>query len=171
MIPLFCFMILPFLNGDFDSANLTYKLNDAGLAWGGFQLALVWIWIMIWSTAPEAAATFTPEYKDTVRDARKALLSSAAFILLINTWVPVALTGGAGEKIVGGSLYVDALKAIAGNGAANFFVVVILFVFFVGNIFGILAASNIGYVFANIAAIAAFVLLRKDRSLWTRTIK
>ena len=47
MIPLFCFMILPFLNGDFDSANLTYKLNDPGLAWGGWQIALVWIWIMM----------------------------------------------------------------------------------------------------------------------------
>src|SRR5438445_2900868 len=115
MVPLFCFTLLPFLNGSFHSANLTYKLNDPGLAWGGWQIALVWIWLMIWSTAPEAAATFTPEYKDTVRDSRKALLSSAAFILLINTWVPVAITGGAGEKIVWGSLYVDALNAIAGK--------------------------------------------------------
>ena len=224
MVPLFCFTLLPFLNGSFHSANLTYKLNDPGLAWGGWQIALVWIWLMIWSTAPEAAATFTPEYKDTVRDSRKALLSSAAFILLINTWVPVAITGGAGEKIVGGSLYVDALKAIAGKGATDFFVVVIcasfilsmntatadgsralfgiskagltvkelgrlnrfgvpgnamtldmvvniLFVLFVGNIFGILAASNIGYVFANFCAISAFVLLRKDRPLWPRPIK
>jgi amino acid transporter len=224
MVPLFSFTVLPFLNGSFHSSNLTYKLNDPGLAWGGWQIALVWIWLMIWSTAPEAAATFTPEYKDTVRDSRKALLSSAAFILLINTWVPVALTGGAGEKIVGGSLYVSALQAIAGKGATNFFVVVIcasfilsmntatadgsralygiskdgltikelgrlnrfnvpgnamtldmvvniLFVFFVGNIFGILAASNIGYVFANIAAISAFVLLRRDRPEWPRPVK
>ena len=28
MIPLFVFMFLPFINGDFDSANLTYKLDD-----------------------------------------------------------------------------------------------------------------------------------------------
>src|SRR5919198_948140 len=83
MVPLFCFTLLPFLNGDFHSSNLVYKLNDSHLAWGGLQLALVWIWIMIWSTAPEAAATFAPEYKDTVRDTRKALVSSAAFILLI----------------------------------------------------------------------------------------
>ena len=34
MIPLFCFTLLPFLNGDFHSSNLTYKLNDPGLAWG-----------------------------------------------------------------------------------------------------------------------------------------
>ena len=30
MIPLFCFMILPFLTGDFNSANLAYKINDPG---------------------------------------------------------------------------------------------------------------------------------------------
>ncbi len=224
MVPLFCFTVLPFVNGDFHSANLTYKLNDPGLAWGGWQLALVWIWLMIWSTAPEAAATFAPEYKDTVRDTRKALLSSAAFILLINTWVPVALTGGAGEKTVGASDYVGALKILVGSGATNFFVVVIaasfilsmntatadgsralyaiskdgltirelgrlnrfnvpgnamsldlviniLFVLFVGNIFGILAASNIGYVLANAFAISAFVLLRKDRPNWPRPIR
>ena len=77
MFPLFCFTLLPFINGDFTTDNLTYKLNDPGLAWGGLQMALVWIWIMIWSTAPEAAATFAPEYKDTGRDTRKALISSA----------------------------------------------------------------------------------------------
>ena len=47
MIPLFVMMILPFLNGSFDSANLTNKLSDSGLAWGGLQLALVWLWMMM----------------------------------------------------------------------------------------------------------------------------
>src|SRR5947207_8366969 len=125
MLPLFCFTLLPFINGDFHSSNLQYKLNDHGLAWGGWQIALVWIWIMIWSTAPEAAATFAPEYKDTVRDTRKALLSSALFILLINTLLPVALTGGVGEKTVSGFLYPEALNKLVGSGAANFFVLVI----------------------------------------------
>src|SRR5438093_1745094 len=224
MIPLFCFTLLPFLNGDFHSSNLTYKLNDAGLAWGGLQLALVWIWIMIWSTAPEACATFAPEFKDTVRDTRKALLSSAAFILVINTLVPVALTGGVGAKTVEAFDYVGALDKLVGTGARDFFVVVlcasfvlsmntatadgsralfgisrdgltikelgrlnrfnvpgnamtldmginILFVLFVGNLFGILVASNIGYVLANMFAIAAFVLLRKDRPNWPRPIR
>jgi amino acid transporter len=224
MVPLFCFTLLPFLNGDFHSSNLTFKLSHHGLAWGGAQLVLVWIWIMIWSTAPEAAATFAPEYKDTVRDTRKALLSSAAFILVVNTLVPVALTGGVGEKTVGLFDYVGALKHLVGPGATNFFVVVIcisfilsmntatadgsralygiskdgmtikqlgrlnrfnvpgyamtldmsiniLFVLFVGNLFGILVASNIGYVLANMFAIGAFVLLRKDRPNWPRPIR
>jgi amino acid transporter len=224
MVPLFCFTLLPFLNGDFHSSNLTFKINDAGHAWGGLQLAIVWIWIIIWSTAPEAAATFAPEYKDTVRDTRKALLSSAAFILLINTLLPMGLTGGVGEKTVGAFDYVGALNSLVGKGATGFFVIVlcasfvlsmntatadgsralygiskdgltikelgrlnkynvpgnamtldmgvnILFVLFVGNLFGILVASNIGYVLANMFAIGAFVLLRRDRPNWPRPIR
>src|SRR5437773_12086472 len=224
MLPLFCFTLLPFLNGDFHSSNLTFKLNDPGLAWGGLQLALVWIWIMIWSTAPEACATFAPEFKDTVRDTRKALLSSAAFILVINTLVPVALTGGVGEKTVSAFDYVGALNSLVGKGATDFFVVVIcvsfilsmntatadgsralygiskagltvkqlgmlnrfnvpgnamtldmginiLFVLFVGNLFGILVASNIGYVLAHVFALSGYVLLRKDRPNWPRPIR
>ena len=224
MIPLFCFMVLPFLNGDFTTSNLTYKLNDPGLAWGGLQIALVWIWIMIWSTAPEAAATFAPEYKDTGRDTRKALISSALFILIVNSILPMSLTGGVGPKTVEAFDYVGALDKLVGHSLTNFFVVVlcasfiismntatadgsralygiskdgltvkqlghlnrwnvpgtamsldmvinILFVLFVGNLFGILVASNIGYVFANICAISAFILLRKDRPGWPRPIK
>jgi amino acid transporter len=224
MFPLFCFTFLPFINGQFDSANLTYKLNDPGLAWGGLQLAIVWIWIMIWSTAPEAAATFAPEYKDTVHDTRKALLSSAVFIIFVNTMVPFALTGAVGAKTVGAYDYVGALNQLVGKSATNFFefvmcasfvlsmntatadgsralygishdgltvkqlgrlnrnnvpgnamfldtVINILFVLFVGNLFGILVASNIGYVLANMFAIAAFVLLRRDRPNWPRPIR
>ncbi len=47
----------------------------------------------------------------------------------------------------------------------------ILFVLFIGNIFGILAASNIGYVLAHVFALSGYVLLRKDRPLWPRPIK
>jgi amino acid transporter len=50
-------------------------------------------------------------------------------------------------------------------------VINILFVLFVGNIFGILAASNIGYVLAHVFALSAFILLRKDRPNWPRPIK
>jgi amino acid transporter len=224
MFPLFCFTFLPFLNGDFTTDNLTYKLNDPSYAWGGLQMALVWIWVMIWSTAPEAAATFAPEYKDTGRDTRRALISSAAFILFVNTVVPISLTGGVGPKTVEAYDYVGALNILVGKSLTDFFVVVmcasfvismntatadgsralygisrdgltvkelgrlnrwnvpgnamtldmvinVLFVLFVGNLFGILVASNIGYVFANICAISAFILLRRDRPAWPRPIQ
>ena len=225
MIPLFCFMFLPFINGDFDSSNLTFKLNDPGLAWGGWQMALVWIWLMIWSAGGvDTCATFAPEYKDTVNDTRKALLSAAIFSLIVYTILPIGLTGGVGPKTVEAYDYVGALNQLVGPNLTNFFVVVILasfvismntatadgsralygisrdgltirqlgrlnrwnvpgfamsldtvinilFVLFVGNIFGILAASNIGYVLAHIFALSAFILLRRDRPNWPRPIK
>ncbi|MGH3136663.1 MAG: APC family permease [Gaiellaceae bacterium] len=225
MIPLFCFMVLPFLNGDFDSSNLTYKLNDAGLAWGGWQLALVWIWIMLWSAGGvDTCATFAPEYKDTVRDTRKALMSAAIFSLIVYTFLPLGLVGGVGEETVAAYDYVGALDELVGPNLTNLFVIVILasfvismntatadgsralygisragltikelgtlnrfnvpgnamsldmavnilFVLFIGNLFGILAASNIGYVLAHVFALSAYVLLRKDRPLWPRPIK
>jgi amino acid transporter len=60
---------------------------------------------------------------------------------------------------------------VPGNAMSLDMVVNILFVLFVGNLFGILVASNIGYVLANAFAIAAFVLLRRDRPNWPRPIK
>jgi amino acid transporter len=223
MIPLFCFMFLPFLNGDFNSANL--QLHFTHQNWGGLQLGLVWIWLMIWSAGGvDTCATFAPEYKDTVRDTRKALLSAAIFSMIVYTILPLGLTGGVGVKTVAAYDYVGALNKLVGSGATDFFVVVILmsfvismntatadgsralygiskdgmtikqlgrlnkynvpgwamsldtvinilFVLFIGNIFGILAASNIGYVLAHVFALSGYVLLRKDRPLWPRPIK
>ncbi len=225
MIPLFCFMFLPFLNGDFNSDNLTYALNDGGLAWGGWQLALVWIWLMIWSAGGvDACATFAPEYKDTVRDTRRALLSAAVFSLIVYTLLPLGIVGGVGEETVAAFDYVGALNQLVGSTATDFFVIVIvasfiismntatadggralygisrdgltvkqlgtlnrfrvpgtamtldmtinvIFVLFIGNIFGILAASNIGYVLAHVFALSGYVLLRKDRPEWPRPIR
>ena len=224
LIPLFCFTFLPFITGDFDSSNLTMKLDDGGLPWGGVQLALVWIWIMIWSAGgSDACATFAPEYKDTVNDTKLALRSASLFTLMIYTLLPFALVGAVGEETVAAFDYVGALNTLVGP-ATDFFVVVIimsflismntatadggralygiskdgmtikqlgtlnrfhvpgtamtmdmainiLFVLFVGNIFGILAASNIGYVAAHVFALGAYVLLRKDRPDWPRPIR
>ena len=95
MIPLFVMMILPFLNGSFDSANLTYSLNDPGLAWGGLQLALVWLWIMCWSAwGVDVCATFAPEYKDTARDTKMALRSAALFSMFVYILLPIGFVGG-----------------------------------------------------------------------------
>jgi amino acid transporter len=226
MIPLFIFMFIPFITGDWESSNLTYKLNDPGLAWGGWQLALVWLWIMSWSAwGVDTCATFAPEYKDTVRDTKLALRSAALFSLVVYTILPFGLVGGVGEETVANFDYVGALNTLVGSDAAtDFFVVVIiasfiismntatadggralygisrdgmtikqlgrlnryhvpgvamsldmminvLFVLFIGNIFGILAASNIGYVLAHVFALSGYLLLRRDRPNWPRPIK
>jgi amino acid transporter len=60
---------------------------------------------------------------------------------------------------------------VPGNAMTLDMVINTLFVFFVGNIFGILAASNLGYVLAHMFALSGYVLLRRDRPLWPRPIK
>ena len=235
MVPLFVFMILPFLNGDFDSANLTWGALDgtAGSGeeatsvstWEIVRLSLVWLWIMAWSSwGVDTCATFAPEYKDTVNDTKLALRSACIFTFVVYTLLPLGLVGGVGEETVAAFDYVGALETLTGSTAlTNFFVIVIVasfvismntatadgsralygiarddmtikqlyslnrwnvpglamtmdmvinicFVLFVGNIFGILAASNIGYVLAHFFAITAFILLRRDRPDWPRPI-
>ena len=116
MIPLFCFMFLPFLNGDFNSDNLTWNLDNPAYAWGGLQMALVWIWLMIWSAGGvDCCATFAPEYKDTARDTRKALMSAAVFTLIVYTLLPIGLVGGVGAKTVEAYDYVGALEQLVGS--------------------------------------------------------
>jgi amino acid transporter len=226
MIPLALFMFAGYVNGDFTTDNLNNQLNDGGLAWGGWQLALVWLWLMAWSAwGVDACATFAPEYKDTVRDTKLALRSAALFSLAVYILLPLGLVGSVGEETVAGYDYVGALNTlVGGGGATDFFVIVIsasfilsmntatadggralygisrdgmtikqlstlnrfhvpgnamtldlvvnvLFLLFIGNIFGILAASNLGYVLAHFFAVSAFILLRRDRPLWPRPIR
>ena len=235
MIPLFCFMILPFLNGDFTTSNLTWGSLDgtAGTgdeatslsAWEVVRLSIVWLWIMSWSSwGVDTCATFAPEYKDTVNDTRLALRSACIFTLVVYILLPLGLVGGVGEETVAAFDYVGALEMLTGSEAlTDFFVVVIVlsflismntatadggralygiardhmtikqlyhlnrhhvpgramtidmvlnicFVLLIGNLFGVLAASNIGYVLAHFFAITGFILLRRDRPGWPRPI-
>jgi amino acid transporter len=226
MVPLFVMAVLPFLNGSFDSANLTNTIGADGHAWGGLQIALVWLWLMCWSAwGVDVCATFAPEYKDTVNDTKLALRSAALFSLIVYIALPIGFVGGGTAELVSAYDYPGAMNLIVGSTRlTDFFlvciiasfiismntatadggralygiskagmtirqlsalnryhvpgfgmtvdmVVNILFLLFIGNIFGILAASNLGYVLAHMFALSGFVLLRRDRPLWPRPIK
>ena len=60
---------------------------------------------------------------------------------------------------------------VPGNAMTVDMVINILFVLFIGNIFGVLAASNLGYVLAHMFALSGFVILRRTRPNWPRPIK
>lgn len=226
MVPLFVMMILPFLNGSFDSANLQNTITETNSTWGGLQLSIVWLWLMCWSAwGVDVCATFAPEYKDTARDTKLALRSAALFSLIVYILLPIGFVGGGTPDLVSAYDYVGAMDLIVGNenftdffvvclvaafvitmntatadggralygiskagmtvkqlGALNRYhvpgnamsvdmVINILFVLFIGNIFGVLAASNLGYVLAHMFALSGFVLLRRDRPNWPRPIK
>jgi amino acid transporter len=235
MIPLFCFMFLPFINGDWSSDNMTWGALDGTVGsgeeavslstWEVIRLSIVWLWIMSWSSwGVDTCATFAPEYKDTVNDTRLALRSACIFTFVVYILLPLGLVGGVGEETVAAFDYVGALEQLTGSESlTNFFVVVICmsflismntatadggralygiardhmtvkqlyhlnkhhvparamtidmvlnicFVFLIGNLFGVLAASNIGYVLAHFFAITGFILLRRDRPNWPRPI-
>ena len=60
---------------------------------------------------------------------------------------------------------------VPGNAMTVDMVINILFVLFIGNIFGVLAASNLGYVLAHMFALSGFVILRRTRPDWPRPIR
>src|SRR6185295_15840666 len=218
MVPLFVMMILPFINGSFDSANLDNTIKATDPAWGGLQLSLVWLWLMCWSAwGVDVCATFAPEYQDTARDTKRALRSAALFSMVVYILLPIGFVGGGTAKLVSAYDYVGAMNQIVGSTTlTDFFVVClvaafvitmntatadggralygisragmtvkqlgrlnryhvpgnamtldmvinILFVLFIGNIFGVLAASNLGYVLAHMFALSGYVLLKRDR--------
>jgi amino acid transporter len=98
----------------------------------------------------------------------------AAFVITMNS-----ATADGGRALYGISQAGMTIKQLSrlnrfhipGNAMTLDMLINLLFVFFVGNIFGILAASNLGYVIAHMFALSGFVLLRRDRPLWPRPIK
>lgn len=96
------FVVLPFITGDFHPHLLTWKIGGSGQSWGGIRLAIVYLYLMGWSTYPsEQAATFAPEYKDTVRDTQRGLTVAAMAGLAVFTLIPLSLGGVLRSSVIG----------------------------------------------------------------------
>ncbi len=222
MIPLFVIMFGPFVSGDFHSSRLTWTIPSG---FGGWRLALVWLYLMGWSSyAVETCATFAPEYRDTRKDTTWALRSSSLFSLGVYFFLPLGIVGTLDAKQINngaaGPYIVTALQHVigAGSGFATALIIAGLLLsmntatmdgsralygiakdgmtlrglgrlnrhnvpgaamtldavvnigllFFFDTTLGILAAGNLGYILAHIAALSGVLLLRKDRPLWPR---
>jgi amino acid transporter len=131
MIPVTFLIIGPAVSGNWHGHNVHWAL--ASNQWGGVKIALVWLFIMFWSSnGVEVGATFTPEYKSR-RDSAIALRSAGAFSLLVYILLPLGLGGYSGipstAAILASSTYVTAMHAIVGNGVTDFFVVCLVLSF------------------------------------------
>jgi len=126
MVPLALFIIVPYLTGDWHSANVHATFTGP---WGGIKLALVYMFILAWSAyGTEACATFAPEYK-SIQDTHRALRSAAMFMLLVCLLLPLGLggvTGAVPAATAEGQFYAAAMTTIVGHGAASFFTVCII---------------------------------------------
>ena len=116
MIPLFVFIILTHLTGDWASSNMEWNVAD-------WKTAVVWLYIMGWSAyGVETCAAFAPEYKDTVRDTTLALRSAAMFSLAVYILLPLGVAGTVGQETIAndgsGIIYlIDGFTAVLGGGA------------------------------------------------------
>ena len=131
VVVLLTFALAPYLSGEFHPRLLTWQLGLPGQQWGGVRLALAYLYLMGWSAYPtEQAATFAPEYMDTIKDTRKGLLSSAGFALGIFILVPLGLGGVLPAGTIGSNpitFYVLALEKIMGSAGSSIAVVLIVF--------------------------------------------
>ncbi len=138
VIPVLALCIVPFLTGDFDSSRLgettspadlesaasqlgvgvgdlyadktAYLTDFYGAAPSTLVLAIVWFWVIGWSTyGPEAPATFAPEYVDTARDTRLAIISTGIMNTFCALLLPIAIIGMLGYAAVAERLHVHRL--------------------------------------------------------------
>ena len=116
MIPLFVFIVLTYLTGDWESGNMEWNITD-------WKTAVVWLYIMGWSAyGVETCAAFAPEYKDTVRDTTLALRSAAMFSLAVYILLPLGVAGTVGQETIAndasGIVYlIEGFSSILGGGA------------------------------------------------------
>lgn len=129
VIPLVVFIVVPYATGDWSASTFTSRLGDPGQEWGGTRLALVWLYIMCWtSLGVETCATFTPEYRRGARDAARALRVAALLSLGVFVLLPLGAVGAAGEAAVAKDplqFYVGAFDRVVG-GASGLMVALII---------------------------------------------
>ena len=123
LIPLAVIMFLPYITGDWHSANLHSNVNWHSLtADNGIKLVIVWLYVMCWSSyGMECCATFAPEYHDTARDTGKALRVAAVFGVIVYGLLPLGAVGTFGDKNVTlsnylGNFYATTFHDILGTG-------------------------------------------------------
>ena len=131
IIPLLVLMFGGFVSGHWHSSNVHWAL--ASSQWGGVKIALVWLFIMMWSSnGIEVCATFTPEYKSR-NDSTIALRTAGSFSLLVFILLPLGLGGVTGipgtSAILANSSYVTAMNLIVGHGATDVLLVFLIVAF------------------------------------------
>ena len=131
IIPLLVLMFGGFVSGHWHSSNVHWAL--ASSQWGGVKIALVWLFIMMWSSnGIEVCATFTPEYKSR-NDSTIALRTAGSFSLLVFILLPLGLGGVTGipgtSAILANSSYVTAMNLIVGHGATDVLLIFLIVAF------------------------------------------
>ncbi len=85
----------PYFTGGWKASNLSWHVS-------GWKPFVVWMYVTAWTAySSELCATFAPEFKDTIRDTRKALVTTGILLLAVFTLVPMGAAGYLGEQAIG----------------------------------------------------------------------
>lgn len=91
-------IVVPLTSGDLHLDNLTFHAEGP---WGGWKVVLVWLYVGAWSVyGSELCAAFAPEYVDTAKDTKRAMVSIAGVLIGFYLFVPMFTTGTIGESVV-----------------------------------------------------------------------
>lgn len=119
MVPVAIFGTVSFFSSDWSASSFTWSLPSGG---EGLRTLLAWLFIMAWSAyAIEAAASFVPEFRDTVRDTRKSLRVAALVFLAVSVLTPIGIAGLLGQDGLAAAPYTflgDSANVLFGGGAA-----------------------------------------------------
>ena len=102
VIPVLALAFIPLVNGDITSHALNtnliagsvqfYDVTDSASGFSQIAMAIVWFWVIAWSTyGPEAPATFAPEFVDTRNDTRYAIMSTGALNVVLSLLLPLTI--------------------------------------------------------------------------------
>ncbi len=88
-------VVLPFVSGDWNGAQLTWRLDSPALG-------LVLLYLACWTTfAAEGPSLFACEYQDAATDTPKAIKACAFVMLAVFVLVPFASAGAVSEEDIG----------------------------------------------------------------------
>jgi amino acid transporter len=111
-----------YVGGQWHASNLSWHIGD-------WKVAIVWLYVIGWTIyGTEICATFAPEFKDTVRDTRRSIMSTSMVLLGIYVILPLGMAGSLGEKTISGnpiSYSVNAWNQVFG-GAGSIATVIIV---------------------------------------------
>lgn len=129
--------VVPFVTGDFRSENVTWGLGLEGQEWGGWQLAMAFLFVCGWSSyGTETVAAFGPEYKKPKSDLPKGLLSAGLFTLVVAVLMPLGLGGTVGDANIAADpagVYATAFSLILGPASGIVTILIVLSLLLVMN--------------------------------------
>ena len=119
MVPVAIFGTVSFADSGWSTSSFTWSLPSGG---EGLRTALAWLFIMAWSAyAIEAAASFVPEFRDTVRDTRRSIRVAGLVFLAVAVLTPIGIAGLLGQDALAAAPYTflgDSADVLFGGGAA-----------------------------------------------------